>query len=92
MVKKELIDRLSERSGLYKKDTEILLDALEEVITDAMVNGEIIPIMNVGKFMTKIVPEREARNPKTGEKVIVPAHRTMKFKQSNVMKDILSAQ
>lgn len=43
-------------------------------------NGETLRISGLGAFSVKDVPERKARNPRTGETIIVPAHKRLAFK------------
>lgn len=90
MTRKNLIDSLAEQSGLYKNTAAEFLAAFQKVVTNALVNGETVPLDGIGKFMAKDVPERIARNPKTGNQIIIPPRKIIKFKPSGVISDILA--
>jgi len=84
--KKELIDRIAEK-GFTKKDTDAFLNALSEVVLDALEEGETVKIGQIVTIGVKEVSEKEARNPKTNETVIVEAHRKPTVKVSQTVKD-----
>lgn len=62
------------------------VDTIVDVIKDALVSGEEVKIANFGSFSVVDKPQREARNPQTGETFMAPAHKAPKFKYSNVVK------
>lgn len=87
MTKKIMITKLTEKvEGMTKKDASIVIDAIGEVITDALVAGDDITIPNVGKFSVKDTAARTARNPQNGDPIEVPASKKVSFKTSSVLK------
>ena len=89
MNKTEFIATLAEKTGTSKKAAGENLNAVLNVITDTLKTGEDVAIAGFGKFYVADVAEKEARNPQTGEKMTVPAHKAPKFKfGSNVKADI----
>jgi len=90
MNKKELISSIAERTGVTKKDSGEVLDVILDVITEQMILGNEIKISGFGLFKIYKQPERECRNPKTGEKLTVGAKKVPKFKFSQNVKTIVN--
>ncbi|MBW3019936.1 HU family DNA-binding protein [Candidatus Woesearchaeota archaeon] len=89
--KKELINMMAEQTGFTKKNSGIALEALISSIESALVDGENVTISGFGTFKVRETKAREARNPKTGEKVNVPAGKKPVFTFSKVIKESLKA-
>ena len=67
MKKSELIIKASEKSGLKKELTEVLIDAVFEEISESLSKGEEVSIHGFGKFFTRPYNERRCYNPISGE-------------------------
>ena len=80
MNKGELVNAVAEKAGLGKSQATQALDAAFDVITDALKQGNEVKIVGFGTFTVAERAAGEARNPRTGEKVSVPASKTPKFK------------
>jgi len=87
MTKTELVSAMAEKSGLTKKITEAALNALLEVVEEALKKGEKVEIRGFGTFLMKERAPRVARNPKTGETVKVPAKLVPAFKPGKELKE-----
>lgn len=87
MNKKELVKEVSQRVEMTQKAVGEVVDAVFTAIVDQLAYGDEVSIAGFGKFVTVEKGEREARNPSDGTKVIVPAHRTLKFKASSIVKE-----
>ncbi len=79
MNKGELIDKMHEASGLSKSDAESALNAFIEVIQQAVTAGDKVTLPGFGAFSQSARSERQARNPRTGETMTVPATKVAKF-------------
>ena len=79
MNKGELVNAIAEKTGMGKGDAGKALDAALECIQDALKGGDEVKIVGFGTFTVADRPAGEARNPRTGEKVHVPASKTPKF-------------
>lgn len=90
MNKTELISEISNKAGVSKADASKMLEAFTDSVIDALKKGEKVQLIGFGTFETVKKPEREARNPRTGEMTKVSACTTMKMKVSSKMKEILS--
>jgi DNA-binding protein HU-beta len=90
MNKGELISALAEKTELTKKDSETALNAVLEVIADAMAKDEKVQLIGFGTFEAKSRPARVARNPRTGDSVKIPASKAPVFKAGKALKDIVN--
>ncbi|UCE98928.1 MAG: integration host factor subunit beta [Planctomycetota bacterium] len=90
VTKKELIDRIAERTQakrvLVKRITQAFLD---EIIAELRKNNRL-EFRDFGVFETRTRAARIAQNPKTLERVEVPPKRTVKFKMGRLMRENLS--
>lgn len=87
MNQSELIIKTAQISGVTKKDVEHVLKTAGDVIAAALVEEGEAVIPGLGKLVTQQKDARDARNPKTGEIIHVPAHKTVKFKVAKGLKD-----
>ncbi len=87
MNKNELISAVAEKSGLSKKDSEKALNAALETITATVAAGDKVQLIGFGTFELRERAEKLARNPRTGEKMTVPACKAPAFKAGQAFKD-----
>ena len=74
MIRSELIDRLAALFPQFTlKDTELVVKAILEALSNTLAKGDRIEIRGFGSFALNYRPPRTGRNPKTGEAVRVPA-------------------
>ena len=85
-----VVTKLAENDvKVTKKAMATYVDAMIDVIVDAMVSGDDVKISNFGNFTVVDKPQRSARNPQDGSEIVVPAHRAPKFKFSNTVKAVV---
>jgi DNA-binding protein HU-beta len=90
MTKKELIERLVEKEAFTTKaHAERTVNAMLEVITNALATGEKIDLYGFGKFEIVERTARTGRNPKTGEIIEIPAKNSVKFKASRTLNELI---
>ena len=87
MTKKELVSALAEKAEETKVKAAGMLDALIEVISETLSNGEEVAIAGLGKFEVRERAAREGRNPQTGEAITIAASKVPAFKASKTLKD-----
>lgn len=87
MTKGKLIAALSAESGLTLVRAKDALEALERAIATGLQQDGEVPFL--GKLKVEDKPERQGRNPSTGEAITVPASRKVKFKPSKTLLDSL---
>ena len=84
MNKAEFIAKMAEAGELTKKDAAKALDALLSIIEEELRNGNSVNMLGFGKFSVTQRNARIGHNPKTMEKVEVPAKKVPKFKFSPI--------
>jgi integration host factor subunit beta len=88
MTKSELIERLSLHSGsLNKKEAELIVNTIFDSIGDTLIQGGRVEIRGFGSFSIRVRDGREARNPKSGDVVKIPAKRTPFFKTGKELRE-----
>jgi integration host factor subunit beta len=87
MTKADLVDKVTSLGDLTRRDGEIIVDTLFESVIGALKSGDKIEIRGFGSFRTRQRNARIGRNPKTGDKVDVPAKRVPFFKPSKELRD-----
>ncbi len=87
MNKTELIEAIAERAEVPKSQAQKHFDAFEEVVTDALKNGEEVQVTGFGKFYVREQKARDGRNPQTGEKMRIPAQKVPSFSAGNSLKE-----
>jgi len=85
--KLELIQAVKDKTGLSKQEASDVVRLFFDSFTQAMVNGDRIEIRGLWSFFVKEYDSYTGRNPKTGEKVQVPAKRLPFFKPGKELKD-----
>ena len=91
VTKKELVDKISERMQAKRVLVKQVIQAfLDEIVVELRKNNRL-EFRDFGVFETRTRASRVAQNPKTLERVEVPAKRTVKFKMGRLMKDNLGA-
>jgi len=92
MTRSELIDALAARfPQLTAQDAEVAVKELLDAVTGALIQGQRVEIRGFGSFSLTYRPPRTARNPKTGEKVDVPAKYVPHFKPGKELRDRVDA-
>jgi nucleoid DNA-binding protein len=86
MTKADLVKIISENTGIIRKDVAVVVDALLQSIKDSLAKGNHIEVRGFGTFKLKTRKPRVGRNPKTDEKVPVPARTVPTFKFSREFK------
>lgn len=71
MTKADIIEQVSKRTGFTKVETEIVFGSILDAIKKALQSGNRVDIRGFANFSVRRLPGREARNPKTNEKVWV---------------------
>ena len=88
MTKSELIARLAERfPQLVAKDADYAVKMILDAMSEALVRGDRIEIRGFGSFALNYRPPRVGRNPKSGEKVSVPAKWVPHFKAGKELRE-----
>ena len=87
MNKTQFIDAIALKSGRKKKEAEAALNAMTEVIAEALKEGDKIQLVGFGTFEVKESAARKGRNPKTGEEIQIAASKRPAFTAGKALKD-----
>ena len=86
MNKSDLVDSIAQKADLSKSAATRALDAVTESIISAVSNGEQVSMVGFGVFKPVTQAAREGKNPKTGEKIAIPATVKPKFTAGTAFK------
>ena len=92
MTKSQLVELLASRNAMLSaKDAYVAVECILTAISDALVKGDRVEIRGFGSFGLNYRPPRVGRNPKSGEKVNVPAKYSPHFKAGKEMRELVEA-
>jgi integration host factor subunit beta len=88
MTKSELVEKIMEVNGiLNRKESELVVNIIFDSMADALKSGDKVEIRGFGSFTIREREAREARNPKSGEVVKIPAKKTPFFKTGKELRE-----
>lgn len=90
MNNNDLADAIATAHDLTKADARKVVDGVFDAIAEAASKGEEISLNGFGKFKVKDSPEREGRNPATGEAMTIKASKKLTFTPAKAVKDKLN--
>lgn len=90
MNKQELVVKLAERTGTYKAVAERFVNAFTDIVSEALVDGDKVQLIGFGTFETRERSARSARNPQSGEKIVIQAKTVPAFKAGKAFKDAVN--
>ncbi len=87
MTKAELVAKIADDSGITKSQADKAVDGFVSAVSDALATGDKITLVGFGTFSVGERAQREGRNPRTGEKLTIPASKAVKFKAGKTLSD-----
>ncbi|MBF0475769.1 MAG: HU family DNA-binding protein [Deltaproteobacteria bacterium] len=87
MKKEDLVSIISEKADITKKAAGEAVNAMIEGILSALSDGDAVSLTGFGSFKVVERAAREGRNPKTGEKIQIPASKAVKFTPGKTLKE-----
>lgn len=87
--KADMVDRIAELTGFEKTRIALTYDTLFELMGEALAEGDKVSIPSFGTFQISERAARQGRNPSTGEPMTIAASKTVRFKASKNLKDLL---
>ncbi|HET7436820.1 MAG TPA: HU family DNA-binding protein [Thermoanaerobaculia bacterium] len=88
--KGDVISAIAEQAGISKKEATAAFDAFVSYISDTCQRGERCAIPGLGSFSVTARKSREGRNPRTNEKITIPASKNVRFKAGKDLRDVLN--
>lgn len=92
ITKKELVNRIADRTTVTKVVAKDIIQSFLDSIIEELAAGNRLEFREFGVFETKERAARRAQNPRTLEKVSVPAKRIVKFKVGRMMRERVSGE
>ena len=90
MTKAELINAVAQKTELSKKDSEKAVVAVIDAISETLAAGEKVALVGFGTFEVKERAAREGINPRTKEKIEIPASKLPVFKAGKALKEAVN--
>ncbi len=87
MTKADLVTKIAGDGGITKSQAEKAVDGFVAAVSDALSKGEKVTLVGFGTFSVGSRTAREGRNPRTGEKITIPASKVVKFKPGKSLSD-----
>ena len=87
MNKAELVEAVSDKAGITKKQAGSVIDAITDTVKETLSKGERITLVDFGTFHVMKRKAREGRNPRTGKKLEIPAKKVAKFRAGKKLRE-----
>lgn len=87
LTKKQMIEKVSEATGITQADCERVMNAHIELIADELAAGNPVGIQRFGTFSVKATKARVGRNVRTGKPIDIPAGKRPHFSPSPLLKE-----
>lgn len=91
MTKAELVEKVAAQINLTKKQTELVVNTVFQSITESLSQGKKVELRGFGSFRVRERNARIGRNPKSGDKVNVPAKRVPFFKAGKELRELVDS-
>jgi DNA-binding protein HU-beta len=88
--KNQFVAAVAEATEMSKADAARAVDSVLDCIADALKGGDEVRLVGFGTFSVSARAASEGRNPRTGEKINIPASKQPKFKAGKGLKDSLN--
>lgn len=90
MTKAQIVDRISAATGLTKLETDAVVDGFMVTVIEAVSSGEMVELRGFGTFRAKERAPRNARNPQTNEKMVIPRRHVPVFKPASEFRRVVN--
>lgn len=88
--KADVINAIAEQAGITKKEAAAAFDAFVNYVSDSCQRGDRCTIPGLGSFNVTQRKAREGRNPRTKEKINIPASKNIRFKAGKDLRELLN--
>ena len=92
MTKADIVEKIHTTTGLSKKESFDMLEAVFSIMKTTLEAGEHLKISGFGTFEIKQKKDRRGRNPQTGEAIIIEARRILSFKPSSILRTAINQE
>lgn len=88
-TKQDLIAIVAEKTDITKAEATKVVEEVINAITASLADGDDVQIAGFGKFAVRNRAERTGKNPRTGEKIVIPATKTPAFVAGKALKEAI---
>lgn len=88
--KGDVVTAIAEQAGISKKEATAAFDAFVNYISESCQRGDRCAVPGLGSFSVTQRKAREGRNPRTKEKINIPASKNVRFKAGKDLRDVLN--
>ena len=92
MLKKDLVDKVSNELSMQKQDISLAVDIMLETMANALVDEMRIELRGFGSFSVRTRKPRSTKNPRTGKIMNIPDRKTLHFTMSKSLKEALISE
>ncbi len=92
MLKKDLVDKVSNELSMQKQDISLAVDIMLETMATALVDERRIELRGFGSFSVRARKPRSTKNPRTGKIMEIPDRKTLHFTMSKSLKEALISE
>jgi DNA-binding protein HU-beta len=85
MTKAELVEKIASEAGMTKSQAEKAVDGIVSAVSGALSGGDKVTLVGFGTFSVVTRSQRDGRNPRTGEKIKIPASKVVKLKAGKTL-------
>jgi DNA-binding protein HU-beta len=90
--KADVINAIAEQAGISKKEASAAFDAFVNYISDSCQRGERCAVPGLGSFNVTQRKAREGRNPRTNERITIPASKNVRFKAGKDLREAVNTR
>ncbi|MBF0612457.1 MAG: HU family DNA-binding protein [Magnetococcales bacterium] len=90
MNKRDLVQKLAQKTGFNEKIAGEALTTTLDVIQDALIRGDRVSLIGFGAFEVTEREARPGRNPQTGEPITIPASKVLRFRAGKSLKEAVA--
>jgi len=90
MTKLDIIQNVSDKLGLSKRDSSKIVESVFEIMKEQLSKGDTVKISGFGNFVVRNKKARKGRNPHTGSEMEITARKVLTFKSSPILRKRLN--
>lgn len=91
MNNKQLVEKVADQTGLSRRDAGSAVDAMLQTISESLGRGEEVSFSGFGRFKVSDRAARQGLNPRTGERIDIPAGRVPRFAAGSRLKEAVAS-
>lgn len=92
LTKADLVEAMAEAADITKADAARALSAFVETVSKSLKRGKTVQITGFGTFERRSRKRRKARNPQTGEEIMIPATKVPAFRPGKALKEMVAGK